>query len=258
MEIPRSPRAPRGRGYSRADAALEITKFDSLVSAQKESLQMKWFTSVMFALISSQALGASIFTSVPEQVDASKNYLIYLHGAIIEKKGPKPIDSRFGVYDYPGILDALSRSGDVVISQAREPDTDVNRYSGIVIAEIYKLIKAGVPQGHIAVVGFSKGGDIAEHVSSFLRMKDIRYVLLAACWPKPDEPQLRLTGHIFSVYEESDTLAGFSCRPLTAHADKPTSFEELKISTGLSHGAFYRPREEWLVPVIKYLHDEKR
>lgn len=88
-------------------------------------------------------------------------------------------------------------------------------------------------------------------------MKDIRYVFLAACWPKPDEPQLRLSGHVFSIYETSDTIAGFSCRPLTEHKDKPTSFKEIKISTGYSHGAFYRPRKQWVEPLLDYLYEEQ-
>ena len=219
---------------------------------------MKWLSGILFLLLSSHAFGASIFTFVPEKVDASRNYLIYLHGAIIESKGPQPIDSRFGAYDYQGILDALSSRGAVVISQARPHGTEVNAYAGIVIAQIYRLLGAGVPQSHIAVVGFSKGGNIAVHVSSFLRLKDIRYVFLAACWPRPDEPQLRLTGRVFSIYETSDTFAGFSCRPLSEHKDKPTSFEEIKISTGYSHGAFYRPRKQWVEPLLDHLYGKKR
>lgn len=219
---------------------------------------MKWLSGILFFLLSSQVFGASIFTYVPDKIDVSRNYLIYLHGAIIEYQGPAPTSSRFGIYDYQGILDALASRGAVVISQARGHSTDVNAYAGVVISQIYKLLKAGVPQSHIAVVGFSKGGDIALHVSSFLRLKNIRYVLLAACWPKPDEAQLRLTGHVFSVYETSDKFAGFSCRPLTDHKDKPASFDEIKISTGLEHGAFYRPHKVWVQPVLNYLYGEKR
>ncbi len=219
---------------------------------------MKWRLGIVFLLLSGQALGASIFTFVPRKVDASRNYLIYLHGAIIENKGPEPTHPRFGVYDYQGILDALSSRGAVVISQPRPHGTDVNAYAGVVISQIYQLLNAGVPQDHIAVVGFSKGGDIALHVSSFLRLKNIRYVFLAACWPKPHEPQLRLTGRVFSIYETSDTFAGFSCRPMAEHKDKPTSFKEIKISTGYMHGAFYRPRKQWVEPLLDDLYGAKR
>lgn len=216
---------------------------------------MKWLSAFLCLLLTSPAFGASVYTYVPKKVDPSRQYLIYLHGAIIENRGPVPTHPQFGVYDYPGILDALSSRGAVVISQVRPHGTDVNAYAGVVISQVYKLLKAGVPQSHIAVVGFSKGGDIALHVSSFLRLKNIRYVLLAACWPKPDEPRLRLTGRVFAIYETSDTFAGYSCRPLTEHKDKPTSFREIKISTGLMHGAFYRPRKQWVVPVLDDLYD---
>jgi len=219
---------------------------------------MKWLWGTLFLLLSAPAPGASIYTFVPRQVDPSRNYLIYLHGAIIESKGPQPVSPQFGVYEYQAILDALASRGAVVISQPRAHGTDVNAYAGFVISQIYQLLRAGVPPGHIAVVGFSKGGDIAIHVSSFLRMKDIHYVFLAACWPKPKEPQLRLTGHVFAVYETSDTFAGFSCRPMTEHRDKPASFKEIHISTGFMHGAFFKPRKQWVVPVLDDLYGARR
>ncbi|MDI4651961.1 MULTISPECIES: hypothetical protein [Pseudoalteromonas] len=34
-----------------------------------------------------------------------------------------------------------------------------------------------------------------------------------------------------------------------------TKFEEISINTGLSHGAFYKPKDEWLLPIKKWLKD---
>lgn len=59
---------------------------------------------------------------------------------------------------------------------------------------------------------------------------------------------------MLSIYETSDTLAGNSCRPLAQHAEKPESFDERAISTGRSHGAFYLPLEEWVDPVLDWVH----
>ena len=138
----------------------------------------------------------------------------------------------------------------------RPPNTDVNAYAGIVVAQVERLIKQGVPPNHIVVVGFSKGGDIAIHVSSFLRRPDVRFVLLAACWSRTGEPQVRLTGQVLSIYETSDTLAGDSCEPLTQHAEKPQSFREISIFTGRSHGAFYTPDKAWVAPVLDWIHGQ--
>jgi hypothetical protein len=66
-------------------------------------------------------------------------------------------------------------------------------------------------------------------------------------------PQIRLTGRVFSVFEASDDM-GASCRPLAEQAERPTSFEEVRISTGKMHGAFYMPLTEWVDPVLDWVH----
>ncbi len=215
---------------------------------------MKAWLGPFLLVLGASASAGVVMTDTPAAADPAKTYLIYLHGRIIETSGPRPDDPRFGRYDYPAVLDALGSRGAVVIAAQRPASTDVNEYAGVVAAQIERLIKSGVPPEHIVVVGFSKGGDIAIHVSSFLRRPQIRYVLLASCWPRPHEPQLRLTGRVLSIREASDTVAGDSCKPLAEHDPRPQSFEELLISTGRSHGAFYAPLKDWVDPVLGWVH----
>jgi predicted esterase len=204
-------------------------------------------------LFASAAAAADVVTTPPTKPDPAKTYVFYLHGKVVEEKGPHAVDPRFGMYDYPAILDALGSRGAVVISAQREQDTDVATYAGSVVGQVERLVAAGVPESHIVIVGFSKGGAIAARISSFLRRPDVRFVLLAACW-RPDEPQLRLTGRVLSIREKSDTLSPYSCKPLAEKAEKPTSFEEVIIDTGLSHGAFYVPRAAWTKPTLDYIN----
>lgn len=213
----------------------------------------RWFACLL-AFVSAGVPAANVWRDVPATPDPHQTYLIYLHGRIVEGSDPRPIDQRFGRYDYPAILQALTARGDVVISAQRKAATDVNEYAGFVVAQVERLIHAGVPAQQIVVIGFSKGGAIALHVSSFLRRPQVRFALLAACWPRPDEPQLRLTGQVLAIREASDTLAGESCRPLAEHDERPQSFEELQIATGYSHGAFYQPRKEWVEPLLDWIH----
>ena len=204
-------------------------------------------------LFASAAPAAEILTTPPATPDPAKTYVFYLHGKVVEEKGPHAIDSRFGMYDYPAILETLASRGAVVISAQRAPDTDVATYAGSVVGQVERLITAGVPENHIAIDGFSKGGAIAARISSFLRRADVRFVLLAACW-RADEPSLRLTGRVLSIREKTDTLSPYSCKALVEKAEKPTSFEEVVIDTGRSHGAFYLPRAEWTKPTLDYIH----
>lgn len=194
-----------------------------------------------------------IHTDVPESPEPSKIHLIYLHGRIIENSGPRPTDSRFGLYDYPAVLEALSSRGAVVISAQRPPGTDMNVYASVVVSQVEDLIDRGVPPEYIVVAGFSKGGGIATRVSSFLRRPQVRFVLLAACPEGPTAPNIRLTGRVLSVHEASDTLAG-TCGPLADQPEPPRSFREIRISTGKLHGAFYMPLPAWVDPVLDWVH----
>ena len=206
----------------------------------------------LFASLST-ASAAEVLKAPPARPDPTKHYVLYLHGKIVEEKGaPRPVDARFGVYDWPALLDALGSRGAVVVSEQREKDTDYLAFAGHVVSQVEAMIAAGVPEDHIAVVGFSKGGAIAARVSSFLRRPDVRFVLLAACWREGDA-QVSLTGRVLSIREKSDTLSPYSCKPLAEKVEKPTSFEEIVIDTGKSHGAFYLPRKEWTRPTLDFI-----
>ncbi|GAB3023765.1 alpha/beta hydrolase [Bowmanella dokdonensis] len=215
---------------------------------------MKYGLLILLALCLPARAG-DIYTHIPNSPDPAKTYLIYLHGRIIENAGPRPTDPRFGRYDYPAVLEALSSRGAVVISAQRPPKTDMNHYAGIVVAQVEELIEQGVAPENIVVVGFSKGGGIATRASSFLRRPQVRFVLLAACPEGPPKDNLRLTGQVLSLYETSDTLAG-TCKPLAEQPEAPLSFKEISISTGKLHGAFYQPLPAWVDPVLDWVHGD--
>jgi hypothetical protein len=215
-----------------------------------ESSMKAWLLLLLSVCLPAHA--GIISTDVPKSPEPAKIYLIYLHGRIIENSGPRPTDSRYGLYDYPAVLEALSARGAVVISAQRPPDTDMNRYAGVVVSQVEALIDHGVPPENIVVTGFSKGGGIAIRASSFLRRPQVRFVLLAACAGDPSA-HIRLTGQVLSVFEASDTLSG-SCKSLAEQPERPNSFKEIEISTGRLHGAFYAPLPAWVNPVLDWVH----
>jgi hypothetical protein len=181
--------------------------------------------------------------------------IIYLHGQIIEDSGPTPTHRRFGLYDYPAVVEALGTRGATVLSEVRESGTNISDYAGTVVGQIERLLSDGVSPERIVVIGFSKGGAITLQVSRLLQLPEIRYVPLAACssWLK-SYPQFQISGNVFSIYEKSDELAG-SCRELAENSSGLSSFEETMITTGKEHGAFYLPNAEWVDPVLDWIHD---
>ena len=172
---------------------------------------------------------------------------------IIETGGRRPTSPEFGVYEYDAILEELARRGFQVISEARPAGTQVAKYAGHVADQVHQLLAGGVPPDHIAVVGFSKGGMIAATTSSLLRTPGIRYVIMAGCTQGLlREDSLALTGAVLSIHEASDDI-GLSCRPLFERSPDADVKVEKRIDTGARHGAFYRPRPEWLDPLFAWL-----
>jgi acetyl esterase/lipase len=195
----------------------------------------------------------AIWADVPAQVRPDARYVIYLHGRIVEEKGRRPTDERFGIYEYQQILDTLAASGAEVISEQRPGGTDFRAFGARVADQVRRLRIAGVPAERIAVVGFSKGGAIAMIASALLEDPRIPFVFLAPCgdWVVGrDDVDVR--GRILSIYEASDEM-GTSCEPLFAQAGEPGEHREIRIDTGAGHGAFFRPRAEWLDPMFQWI-----
>ena len=222
-------------------------------------LLFRWFCAVAVAgglLLSAASAGAqkgAILGDVPAQPRAGAQYLIYLHGRIIEEKGPRPTDERFGTYEYQQILDTLAASGADIIAEQRPLGTDFRAFGAHVADQVRLLLLLGVPAERIAVVGFSKGGAIAMIASALLEDPGVTFVFLGSCgdWVK-SRADVDVRGRILSIYEASDEL-GTSCEPLFAQASEPGEHQELRISTGAAHGAFFRPRAEWLAPLYQWV-----
>ncbi len=203
--------------------------------------------------LTAAAKPGAIHPDVPKQVDAKAYYVVFLHGKIVEDKGPRPTHERFGVYEYRQILDRLAAEGFQVISEARPKDTDTGRYAAKVVGQVQRLLQAGVPPARIAVVGFSKGGGIAIQASSLLRDDRVNFAFLAACGPWIfEQTAVRPAGRVLSIYEASDR-GGVSCQPLFDRGSPGMRKKEIRIDTGKEHGAFFQPRPVWLRPLAEWL-----
>jgi hypothetical protein len=198
------------------------------------------------------AANPRIFTDVPEENDPNARYLIYLHGAIIEHEGERPTHPQYGVYEYRKILEVFADKGFVVISEARPEGTDGMLYAARVADQVRKLLEADVPDGHITVVGFSKGGGIAIAASSMLAEDDVNFVFMAACSPWLDShPEIVARGRLLSLRESSDELVG-SCEGLFERSPSGHDHTEILLDLGGGHGAFYRPQPQWIDPVVMW------
>ena len=193
-----------------------------------------------------EAAGA-IYTDVPERVDASKRYLFYLHGRIVELQGRKAVSPEFGPYEYDAILQALAEPGFEVISEIRPASTGLE-YAKKVAAAVRRLLLAKVPADHVTVAGFSKGGGLTLATAAELGEPRVNFVVMAICaGDTATELAGRVKGRMLSIYDASDKLAG-SCARVLPQGTAGTS-HEIVLHVGRGHGTFFTPRKEWLDPL---------
>ncbi len=191
-----------------------------------------------------------VYSEVPTSPDRTARYIFYLHGAIVERMGRQAMHPDYGPYEYDAIVQAIAGAGFVVISEVRtgNPVRPAD-YAAKVAGQVTKLLSAGVPPEHVAVVGHSKGGVIALLAAAALNNPRINFAVMAGCLksgPQPGAELLaRVRGRILSIYDESDREAG-SCKAIFAPS------REVVLKMGLGHGAFFKPRKEWLDPVLDW------
>jgi len=217
--------------------------------ARRSSPFLRCAVACFSLMISSAAMAGEILDYFPRALDQGEKYIVYLHGKIIEDKGTRPTHPVFGVYEYQDILSGFADSGYTVISEVREPNTDPQQYADYVSDHIRRYRKNGNTE--LSIVGFSKGAVITLLVSSRLDYADIRYAILAGCWPSITQQSMQLSGRILSLYDVSDSVG--SCRPLADKSGKIVDFQEETFDTGESHGLFFKPNPVWQEPLFSWL-----
>ena len=191
-----------------------------------------------------------VLSAAPKKVDTSARYLFYLHGRIVEQ-GRRPVSPQYGPYEYDEILNAFKSRGFIVISEQRRKGTDVEQYAGKVADQVRQLLKAGVPPGNITLVGASQGSFIAMLASTYLKNRDVKFVLIAGCSAESRFLDIvDLHGNVLSIYERTDGAG--SCEKYRADATGLAKYEELQLQTGMRHGFIYRPMTEWVDASISW------
>ena len=199
-------------------------------------------------------MAAEVYPDFPAHIDSDRSYVIYSHGRIVEGDDPKPIHERWGIYDFPAIVSRLAEGNSfVLVAHHRSEDTDVPIYVERLKSWVRKLVEVGVEPESITLVGFSRGGQITALAASQLKPMNINTALLATCWENgvQDQPSITLSGRLLSIYETTDSA--LSCRNSAARSARLSSFEEVDISTGKEHGAFYKPLSDWVEPLLLWI-----
>ncbi|WP_278022076.1 hypothetical protein [Flavobacterium ginsengisoli] len=115
-------------------------------------------------------------------------------------------------------------------------------------------MKKGIPPNHITVIGTSKGGYIAQFVSTFVANPDMNFVFIG-CFMDTDIdqiPDLNWCGNILTIYEKSDIYGVSAIKRKETSKCKIDHFKEIELNTGLKHGFLYKVADNWIAPSKKW------
>lgn len=208
-------------------------------------------------LLSVSSGAAELYERFPDSIHPSERYVIYSHGLIAEGSDPKPISPKYGQYDFPAIKKALYGIGSFNLIAYQRPKAADDAYADTLKIWVRRLLDAGVKPTRITLIGFSRGAQLTALASSALASSRINTALLAICedGEVSQAPGLILGGNLLSIYETSDELGSCAKLASRSHLD---SFNEVSISTGRKHGAFFLPLPEWIQPLLEWIAKTNR
>ena len=181
-------------------------------------------------------------------------YLLFLHNRFIESHGPFEEHPSYGRAEYQEILARFRKDGFIVLSEKRPDNTDVEQYAGKVKAQIDSLLHAGVRPENITVAGTSKGGYIAQYVSSLSRNPKLNFVFIGSSFNDDIKgvDDITLYGRVLSITEASDTGRVDLSKQARFKRSKLENFQEILLHTNLHHGFLFKALDVWIVPTEKW------
>lgn len=202
------------------------------------------FTIGLFLCLSLLAYGTE-----PDQ-----GYIFFLHNRFLEEHELNEEHPDFGRVEYSEILSEFEKEGFTVISEKRSGNVNARDYALGLVTQIDSLIHMGVPAQEITVVGTSKGGYIAQYVSTFARNPDLNFVFIASHSNSDLQaiPEINYCGNILTIYEKSDPYGVSAEARRSESSCEIEHYHEIELNTGLGHGFLFKAMAEWISPSIKW------
>ncbi|WDF61387.1 alpha/beta hydrolase [Flavobacterium sp. KACC 22758] len=196
------------------------------------------------------------FTAFSQEKTPNKDqrYIFFLHNKFIEENDLNTAHPEYGKAEYNEILASFRKDNFIVFSEKRKKNTNAADYAEKIVKQIKNLLKKGVSPNKITVIGTSKGGYIAQFVSTYLANPDVNFVFIG-CFRDVDIeeiPDINFCGNILTIYEKSDIYGVSAVRRKETSKLKVNHFKEIELNTNLKHGFLYKALDEWIVPCKKW------
>ncbi|MFK8058556.1 MAG: alpha/beta hydrolase [Polaribacter sp.] len=194
---------------------------------------------------------STIFSYVKEKDD---NFIFFLHNRFLEEHELDESHPEFGRTEYKEILSEFEKSGFKVISEKRIGNVNAREYAIGIVNKIDSLIKNGAEPKKITVVGTSKGGYIAQYVSTLANNPNLNFVFIASFRNNDIQniPEINYCGNILTIYEKSDPFGVSALERKKTSTCEIKHFKEIELNTKMGHGFLFKPLKEWIEPTIKW------
>lgn len=183
--------------------------------------------------------------------ESDKDYIFFIHNKFLEENPEGTFDKEYNVkVEYNEIVKSFKNDGFIVFSEKRPPKTNGIEYAKEIVHQIDSLISKGVKPNHITVIGTSKGGYIAQFVSTFAKNPNLNFVFIG-CFQDTDIeefPTINFCGNILTIYEKSDIFGVTAIKRKETSNLKINQFKEIELNTGLRHGFLYIASDKWIKP----------
>lgn len=185
---------------------------------------------------------------------SDERFLFFLHNRFLETHELEDSHPEFGRTEYQEILSAFEKNGLTVISEKRRGNVNAREYAQGVVHQIDSLISAGVEPNKITVVGTSKGGYIAQYVSTLANNSELNFVFIASFQNDDIEniPEINYCGNVLTIFEKSDPYGVSAMKRAESSTCQLENFKEIELNTGMGHGFLFQPLQEWIEPTLKW------
>lgn len=196
----------------------------------------------------------SLILSLGCSGQSEERHLFFLHNRFLEEHELNDAHPDFGRTEYKEIINQFESHGLKVISEIRDGNVNALDYARGLVRQIDSLVKIGIEPTHITLVGTSKGGYIAQYVSTLANNPNLNFVFIGSFRISDMEeiPEINYCGNILTIYEKSDPFGVSALKRKEASTCKLNNFKEVELNTGLGHGFLFRSLDEWICPSVKW------
>lgn len=183
--------------------------------------------------------------------------IFFLHNRFLEEHGLDELHPEFGRTEYREIIDEFKKRRFKVISEIRNGNVNARDYAVEIVHQIDSLISNGTEPAKITIIGTSKGGYIAQYVSTLANNPNLNFVFIASFRDVDIEniPEINFCGNILTIFERSDPFGVSALRKKQISTCEIRHFYEIELNTGMRHGFLFKPLKEWIEPAIKWANE---